>query len=103
MCIWLRLGADIVSAAALEARVELLSSDHDTQVDRLRWALRGLLNENNLLRSMLGNLAGFIGNDMLGGPLQKAGMDRDALEDLINTRSEKSTYTRVSVRDHGPC
>lgn len=26
---------------ALEARVELLSSDHDTQVDRLRYALRG--------------------------------------------------------------
>ncbi|CEH15767.1 Protein of unknown function DUF3425 [Ceraceosorus bombacis] len=79
---------------ALEARVELLSSDHDTQVDRLRWALRGLLSENNLLRSMLGNFAGFIGDSMLGGPLQKAGMDRATLEELISTRSEKTMTER---------
>ena len=75
---------------ALEGRVELLSSDHDTQVDRLRWALRGLLAENNQLRAVVGSLAAFIGEGMLGGPLQKNGMSRDELEALIMNRSEKS-------------
>lgn len=75
---------------ALEARVELLSSDHDTQVDRLRHALRGLLAENNTLRSMLGSFARFIGEGMLGGPLQQNGMTRDQLIEIINGRSEKT-------------
>ncbi|CAO1633809.1 unnamed protein product [Sympodiomycopsis kandeliae] len=75
---------------ALEARVELLSSDHDTQVDRLRHALRGLLAENNTLRSMLGSLARFIGEAMLGGPLQQTGISREELLEMINGRSEKT-------------
>lgn len=74
----------------MEARVELLSSDHDTQVDRLRYALRGLLAENNQLRSLLGCMTAFIGTDMIGGPLQKAGMSRKELEFMINNSSEKS-------------
>jgi hypothetical protein len=85
---------------ALEARVELLSSDHDTQVDRLRYALRGLLAENNQLRSLLGCMSAFIGTEMLGGPLQKAGMSRKELETIILSSSEKSecaTNLRVSL------
>ncbi|UZJ53333.1 hypothetical protein CBS101457_002653 [Exobasidium rhododendri] len=79
---------------ALEARVELLSSDHDTQVDRLRFALRGLLTENNQLRSILGNVASFIGSSMIGGPLQKSGMSRAELEDILSNSSEK-TMTEI--------
>lgn len=75
---------------ALEARVELLSSDHDTQVDRLRYALRGLLAENNQLRAFVNNLASFIGQAGLGGPLQRAGMSRDELQSIIFGSSEKS-------------
>lgn len=75
---------------ALEARVELLSSDHDTQVDRLRYALRGLLAENNTLREMLGSLAAFIGEQTLGGPLQQTGVSRDELLEMIEGRSEKT-------------
>lgn len=75
---------------ALETRVELLSSDHDTQVDRLRHALRGLLAENNMLRTMLGSFAGFIGQGALGGPLQQNGISREGLIELIEGRSEKT-------------
>lgn len=75
---------------ALEGRVELLSSNHDTLVDRLRWSLRGLLTENNQLRESLARLACFIGDDLIGGPLQKRGMKREELEELVNSRSEKS-------------
>ncbi|CAO1633604.1 unnamed protein product [Parajaminaea phylloscopi] len=75
---------------ALETRVELLSSDHDTQVDRLRHALRGLLAENNTLRSMLGSFARFIGEGLLGGPLQQNGMTRQQLIEIIHGRSEKT-------------
>lgn len=75
---------------ALEARVELLSTDHDEQVDRLRFALRGLLSENNTLRSLLGSLGRFIGEGLLGGPLQQAGLSREELFRTINGRSEKT-------------
>ncbi|PWN26990.1 hypothetical protein BDZ90DRAFT_232569 [Jaminaea rosea] len=75
---------------ALEGRIELLSSDHDDQVDRLRHALRGLLAENNTLRSMVGSLARFIGEGLLGGPLQQNGISRQQLEEMINGRSEKT-------------
>ncbi|PWN87695.1 hypothetical protein FA10DRAFT_269009 [Acaromyces ingoldii] len=75
---------------ALEARVELLSSDHDTQVDRLRYALRGLLAENNQLRAFVNNLASFIGQAGLGGPLQRAGMSREELQSIIFGSSEKT-------------
>lgn len=75
---------------ALEARVELLSTDHDEQVDRLRFALRGLLSENNTLRSLLGSLGRFIGEGLLGGPLQQAGLTREELFRTINGRSEKT-------------
>lgn len=97
--------------------MELLSSDHDTQVDRLRHALRGkwdarptkrfssdipidttphdsdlpgLLSENNTLRAMLGSLGRFIGEGLLGGPLQQMGVSRDELLEMINGRSEKT-------------
>ncbi|PWN34762.1 uncharacterized protein FA14DRAFT_160224 [Meira miltonrushii] len=74
---------------ALETRVELLSSDHDTQVDRLRWALRGLLAENNQLRQIVAAFASFVGLQQIGGPLQKAGVSRQDLEDLISNSAEK--------------
>lgn len=74
---------------ALETRVELLSSDHDTQVDRLRWALRGLLAENNQLRQIVSAFASFVGLQQIGGPLQKAGVSRQDLEDLISNSAEK--------------
>lgn len=80
---------------ALESRVELLSSDHDTQVDRLRYALRGLLAENNQLRSILGSVSSFIGSEMIGGPLQKAGTSRAELEHMITNSSEKSEYRYI--------
>ncbi|PWY98437.1 hypothetical protein BCV70DRAFT_201751 [Testicularia cyperi] len=75
---------------ALEARVELLSSDHDTQVDRLRYALRHLLAENNSLRTMVGNLAHFIGKRSLGGCLAESGMSREELEIAVGSSSEKT-------------
>ncbi|KAJ1028508.1 hypothetical protein NDA16_001674 [Ustilago loliicola] len=74
---------------ALEARVELLSSDHDTQVNRLRFALRHLLTENNHLRSIVTSLAHFIGNRSIGGCLVEAGMTREFLEATIKSSSEK--------------
>jgi hypothetical protein len=74
---------------ALEARVELLSSDHDTQVDRLRYALRGLLAENNQLRQICAVMARFIG-DQVGGVLQQNGMTREELEELVLGSSEKT-------------
>lgn len=74
---------------ALETRVELLSSDHDTQVDRLRWALRGLLAENNQLRQIVAAFASFVGLQQIGGPLQKAGVSRQDLDDLISNSAEK--------------
>lgn len=74
---------------ALEARVELLSSDHDTQVNRLRFALRHLLAENNTLRGMVGSLAHFIGKRSIGGCLVEAGMTREMLEATMNSSSEK--------------
>ncbi|KAN0060337.1 hypothetical protein ACQY0O_007666 [Thecaphora frezii] len=75
---------------ALEARVELLSSDHDTQVDRLRFALRQLLAENNTLRTIVASLASFIGNGNIGGCMAEAGLSRSELEDAMNSRSEKT-------------
>lgn len=74
---------------ALEARVELLSSDHDTQVDRLRYALRALLAENNHLRQIVASFASFVGTQQIGGPLQKSGISRKQLEDLMCNSSEK--------------
>lgn len=74
---------------ALEARVELLSSDHDEQVDRLRYALRGLLAENNQLRTIVASFAGFVGIQQIGGPLQKAGLSRGELEEMILGSAEK--------------
>ncbi|SPO23361.1 uncharacterized protein UTRI_02039 [Ustilago trichophora] len=74
---------------ALEARVELLSSDHDTQVNRLRFALRHLLAENNNLRGIVGSLAHFIGKRSIGGCLVEAGMTREMLEATMNSSSEK--------------
>lgn len=74
---------------ALEARVELLSSDHDTQVNRLRFALRHLLAENNHLRSIVTSLAHFIGKRSIGGCLAEAGMTRELLENTMNSSSEK--------------
>lgn len=75
---------------ALEARVEILSTDHDDQVDRLRHALRVLLSENNTLRSMISSLGRFIGEELIGGPLQHVGVSRDELLEMINGRSEKT-------------
>ncbi|PWN48609.1 hypothetical protein IE53DRAFT_389174 [Violaceomyces palustris] len=75
---------------ALEARVELLSSDHDTQVDRLRFALRQLLIENNSLRVIVGSLADFIGSRSIGGCLAESGFSREELEEAISNRSEKT-------------
>ncbi|EPQ28966.1 uncharacterized protein PFL1_03256 [Pseudozyma flocculosa PF-1] len=75
---------------ALEARVELLSSDHDTQVDRLRFALRQLLAENNTLRTIVASLASFIGSGDIGGCMAQAGLTRAELEDAMNNRSEKT-------------
>lgn len=74
---------------ALEARVELLSSDHDTQVNRLRFALRHLLAENNSLRNIVGSLAHFIGKRSIGGCLTESGMTREMLEATMNSTSEK--------------
>lgn len=74
---------------ALEARVELLSSDHDTQVNRLRFALRHLLAENNSLRGIVGSLSRFIGERSIGGCLVEAGMTREMLESTMNSSSEK--------------
>ncbi|SJX61941.1 uncharacterized protein SRS1_12914 [Sporisorium reilianum f. sp. reilianum] len=74
---------------ALEARVELLSSDHDTQVNRLRFALRHLLAENNTLRGIVGSLAHFIGKRSIGGCLVESGMSREMLESTMNSTSEK--------------
>lgn len=74
---------------ALEARVELLSSDHDTQVNRLRFALRHLLAENNTLRGIVGNLAHFIGKRSIGGCLVESGMTMEMLEATMNSSSEK--------------
>ncbi|GAC96104.1 hypothetical protein PHSY_003684 [Pseudozyma hubeiensis SY62] len=74
---------------ALEARVELLSSDHDTQVNRLRFALRHLLAENNTLRGIVGNLAHFIGKRSIGGCLVESGMTPEMLEATMNSSSEK--------------
>ncbi|SNX83022.1 uncharacterized protein MEPE_01728 [Melanopsichium pennsylvanicum] len=74
---------------ALEARVELLSSDHDTQVNRLRFALRHLLAENNSLRGIVGSLANFIGSRAIGGCLVEAGMTREMLEATMGSSSEK--------------
>lgn len=68
----------------------MLSSEPNAQADRLRFALRGLLAENNQLRSMLGSLGGFIGFQNVGGHLQKAGMSREELFGLILGSGEKS-------------
>ncbi len=73
----------------MEARVELLSSDHDTQVNRLRYALRHLLAENNSLRTIVGSLAHFIGNRAIGGCLNEAGLTREQLETTMHSSSEK--------------
>ena len=75
---------------ALEARVELLSSDHDTQVNRLRFALRHLLAENNNLRGIVSSLAHFIGKRSIGGCLVEAGMTREMLQATMNSSSEKT-------------
>lgn len=74
---------------ALEARVEFVSATHDEQVDRLRFALRALLNENNHLRSLDGTLSGFIGNAFIGGTYARAGISREGSEELLGSTSEK--------------
>ena len=75
---------------ALECRVELLSTDHDTQVDRLRWLLRHLLIENNQLRAVLGLLASFVGDGGMGGFLGSNNDAREELEELLLTTSEQT-------------
>jgi bZIP transcription factor len=75
---------------ALECRVELLSTDHDTQVDRLRWLLRQLLIENNQLRSVVGLMCSFIGDQGMGGVLGNNPAIRTELSELLTSTSEKT-------------
>ncbi|KDN44360.1 hypothetical protein K437DRAFT_138437 [Tilletiaria anomala UBC 951] len=75
---------------ALECRVELLSTDHDTQVDRLRWLLRQLLIENNQLRAVLGLLSSFVGEKGMGGFLGSNQDVKKELEELLLTTSERT-------------
>ncbi len=75
---------------ALECRVELLSSEHDVQVDRLRWLLRQLLVENNQLRAVLGLLSSFVGDRGMGGFLGNNPETREELTQLLTTTSEKT-------------
>lgn len=79
----------LLCVTALEARVELLSSDHDTQVDRLRFALRSLITENNQLRAIVGSLSAFIGEGA-GSSLTRLKMSQEELDGTINMRSEKT-------------
>ncbi|KAL9933919.1 hypothetical protein V8E36_007001, partial [Tilletia maclaganii] len=74
---------------ALETRVDLLSADHDSQVDRLRWCIRHLLMENNELRGVVTSLASFVGNEFIGGVLAASGIRRQQLYDMINLGSEQ--------------
>jgi hypothetical protein len=73
----------------LEARVELLSGGKDEALGEMRNILKDLMTENQTLRNLLKNLAGFIG-DGAGGLLPKLGWDLGDFNDFIN-KSETDT------------
>lgn len=75
---------------ALEARVELYSTGHDAQVDRLRWILRPLLSENAFLRNMVSELSHFIGKRNIGGYLTEAGLSKKDLAEAMGASSDKT-------------
>jgi hypothetical protein len=58
----------------LEARLELLESAPNEQLDQLRVGIRALLDENQQLRTLLASLASFIGEG-LGSVVPKLEVD----------------------------
>lgn len=74
---------------ALECRVDLLSSDPPTQIDRLRWLLRQLMLENAKLRVMLGVVAAHIAADGSGGFLGAHAHVRRELEQFVFNPDEQ--------------
>ncbi|KAH9943072.1 uncharacterized protein BXZ73DRAFT_74117 [Epithele typhae] len=67
----------------LEASVEILSGGKDEALSQLRKVLKDLMHENQVLRGLLKNLGGFIG-DGAGGLLHKMGWDMNEFNDLVN-------------------
>lgn len=77
----------------LEARVEFLSSSKDDQLEALKAMLRGLLDENKQLRTMLQTVTAFVG-DGIGGLTSKVGiknhMDIDTFMEFV-ARGDRQT------------
>lgn len=73
----------------LEARVEILSGGKDEAVSEMRNILKDLMAENQVLRNLLRNLSGFIG-DGAGGLLPKLGWTLQDFDHFIN-KSETDT------------
>ncbi|CAL1702249.1 unnamed protein product [Somion occarium] len=73
----------------LEASVEILSGGKDEALTQMRKIMKDLMQENQVLRGLLRNLSGFIG-DGAGGVLPKMGWDLNDFNNFIN-RSETDT------------
>jgi hypothetical protein len=73
----------------LEASVEILSGGKDAALAEMRKILKDLMQENQVLRSLLRGLSSFIGEGA-GGVLPKLGWDINDFENFIN-RAETDT------------
>ncbi|ORY84074.1 hypothetical protein BCR35DRAFT_303120 [Leucosporidium creatinivorum] len=85
----------------LEARVELASSSRDEQLEQMRGAIKGLIDENQRLRELLAGVGGFIGSG-LGGVLPTIGVDLPEFQALISrNRSDRVHELLASNRHDG--
>jgi len=82
----------------LEARVQLLSSPHDEQMDILRNAVVALIAENKQLRTLLSSLSSFIGSD-IGGCLTSIGVGAPDFEALLR-RGDTDAVHEVFSANH---
>jgi hypothetical protein len=80
----------------LEARVELLSSSHDEQVEQLRGALFALINENKSLRSLLASLSTFVGEG-LGGCLSQLRVDSQEFDALLHKADTDTVHDALAA------
>ncbi|TFK29300.1 hypothetical protein FA15DRAFT_664224 [Coprinopsis marcescibilis] len=85
----------------LEARVEILSGGKEEAIGEMRNMLKDLMTENQNLRQMLRNLAGFIGDGM-GGVLPKLGWDVNDFNTFLNKGETDTAWEGYQRRKKQP-
>ncbi|KAH8920883.1 hypothetical protein BT69DRAFT_1352045 [Atractiella rhizophila] len=80
----------------LEAKVELLSSNKEDQVEQLRAGVKAVLEENKQLRQLLKGLAAFIGGG-LPARIGELGLSEEQMNELLSRPDD--LYARQAVNE----